>query len=106
LSYQPKQLLISTSDERSITYELDGSLITRADYSFQPSSFYTYNEKGHLTQKALPGRATAIEYDAFSRVTCLIEQLANSDELLPSNTLFDRTDITEVINAIGKKTIY
>ncbi|MGA8164426.1 MAG: RHS repeat-associated core domain-containing protein, partial [Waddliaceae bacterium] len=106
LSCQPEQLMISTSDERNITYELDGSLITRAEYSYQPSCLYTYSDKGKLAQKILPGRTSAIEYDANSRVICLKEQLRNSNELFPSKTFSYESGLTEVINAIGQKTIY
>jgi len=106
LSYQAEQLLISTSDERTITYELDGSLITRAEYSYQPTCLYTYNDKGKLAQKTLLGRISAIEYDANSRVTCLKEQLGNSDDLFPSKTFSYGSGLTEVINAIGQKTTY
>lgn len=106
LSYESNQLLISTSDERSIAYELDGSLIVRADYSYQPSCTYIYNESGKIVQKILPGRTSAVEYDANSRVSCLKEQLGNSDELYPSRTFSYGNGHTEVIDASGKKIIY
>ncbi len=99
LTHQPDQLYISTSDERNITYTLNESSITQVDYSYQPSCSYNYNEDGKLIQKALPGKSLLVEYDEKSRVACLKDRGENTN-------FFYGGGFTEVINAIGKKTIY
>ena len=101
-----KQLLVTTSDERSVTYHLNGPQIVRVKHSYQPEVSYSYNNQGKLTEKKLSDKVSQVSYDANMRVSSILEAEGDSGQLTPIREFSYGSGYTEVFNAIGQRAIY